>query len=72
MRKKGLGSIFEEQIWHENRIKASSLQNQNKVGALKKTSINEQIMITPFTAPHDYESNEIKMEKTTQTKKKIE
>ena len=29
MRRKGLRTVFEEEIWHENRIKASSLQNQN-------------------------------------------
>ena len=70
MRKKGLKNIFEEEIWHENRIKASSLQNQNKVAALKKTNINEQIMISPYTTPHEFESNEVKMEKINPSKKK--
>lgn len=72
MRKKGLKSIFEEQIWHENRIKASSLQNQNKTTTLKKNNINEQIMISPYTTPHELESNEAKMEKVTSSKKKID
>jgi hypothetical protein len=70
MRKKGLKNIFEEEIWHENRIKASSLQNQNKASTLKKTNINEQIMISPYTAPHEFESNEAKMEKISSSKKK--